>query len=96
MPLVSGGLPAASARHLASATDTAQARATGAAAVRLLLDGETDFSPVIRRRSDTPYDWEMQAAALETVAGPERRVPADFLSATATASARPAGRTWRR
>lgn len=70
-----------SARHLASATDTAQARATGAAAVRLLLDGETDFSPVIRRRSDTPYDWELQAAALETVAGPERRVPADFLSA---------------
>lgn len=70
-----------SARHLASATDVAQARATGAAAVTMALRGEREFSPVIRRLADAPYRWEMVPAGLEVVTGPERGVPADFLTA---------------
>jgi 6-phosphofructokinase 1 len=70
-----------SARHLASATDVAQARATGAAAVRLALAGERDFSPVIRRLADQPYQWDITPVSLAVVTGPERRVPAACLTA---------------
>ena len=69
-----------SARHLASATDVAQARATGAAAVRLALAGERDFSPVIRRLADAPYAWDIVPVGLDVVTGPERRVPPEFLT----------------
>ncbi len=69
-----------SARHLASAVDVAQARATGAAAVTLALQGERDFSPVIRRLSAEPYCWELAPVSLDVVAGPELRVPAAFLT----------------
>lgn len=69
-----------SARHLVSATDVAQARATGRAAVTLALAGERHFSPIIRRLADEPYRWEVIAAPLAVVTAPERRVPADFLT----------------
>ena len=69
-----------SARHLASATDVAQARATGAAAVTLALQGERDFSPVIRRMQNEPYQWEIVPVSLSVVTGPERRVPMEFIS----------------
>ncbi|RZU47835.1 pyrophosphate-dependent phosphofructokinase [Fluviicoccus keumensis] len=70
-----------SARHLVSATDVAQARATGQAAVMIALAGERHFSPVIRRLADDPYRWDIVAAPLAVVTAPERRVPADFLTA---------------
>ena len=69
-----------SARHLASATDVAQARATGAAAVTLALQGERDFSPVIHRTNNKPYQWEIIPVSLSVVTGPERRVPMEFIS----------------
>ncbi|HEX5362196.1 MAG TPA: 6-phosphofructokinase [Fluviicoccus sp.] len=70
-----------SARHLVAATDVAQARASGAAAVSLALAGERDFSPVIRRLAEEPYRWEIIPVPLATVTAPERRVPREFLTA---------------
>ncbi|HEX5362201.1 MAG TPA: 6-phosphofructokinase [Fluviicoccus sp.] len=69
-----------SARHLVSATDVGQARATGAAAVSLALAGVRDFSPVIRRLADDPYRWDIVASPLAVVTAPERRVPREFLT----------------
>lgn len=82
-----------SARHLVSAVDIAQARATGAAAVTLLLAGAQEFSPVIRRLADQPYQWDIVPASLAVVTGPERRVPADCLT-TDGFSLSAAGRTY--
>jgi 6-phosphofructokinase 1 len=68
-----------SARHLASGTDLEQAKAVGAAAVRFALEGRNATMPVIRRVSDTPYRWEIDAAPLEDIANHEKPVPAEFM-----------------
>lgn len=70
-----------SARHLASATDLAQAQAVGRAAVEYALAGRTGVMPAIRRLADAPYEWELQPAPLEDIANRERKVPAEFLRA---------------
>ena len=69
-----------SARHLASLVDSEQALATGQAAVTLALQGQIDFSPIIQRLADSPYQWRIRPVPLVEVAAPERRVPRDFLS----------------
>jgi ATP-dependent phosphofructokinase / diphosphate-dependent phosphofructokinase len=69
-----------SARHLASATDLAQAYAVGKAAVELALAGRNAVMPTIRRLSDQPYDWEIGVAALADVANFERKMPREFIS----------------
>lgn len=70
-----------SARHVASATDIEQAYALGRAAVSLLLEGASGVMPVIVRNSDDPYRWTIGKVELEQVAGKERMVPPEFLSA---------------
>ena len=70
-----------SARHLASAVDVAQARALGAAALRLALAGESDVAPILHRLSDAPYRWEIRTAPLAALANVERRLPSEFISA---------------
>jgi 6-phosphofructokinase len=68
-----------SARHLASRTDLDQAMAVGKAAVQYALKGMNATMPVIRRTSDTPYRWKIEAAPLEKVANHEKTMPANFI-----------------
>jgi 6-phosphofructokinase 1 len=70
-----------SARHLASQTDVEQARAVGAAAVRLALEGLNATMPVIRRTSSSPYRWEIATAPLAKIANHEKTLPAAFVRA---------------
>jgi 6-phosphofructokinase 1 len=68
-----------SARHLASKTDLDQAQAVGKAAVRLALAGDNATMPVIKRMSDSPYRWKIEAAPLDKVANHEKKMPAGFI-----------------
>jgi 6-phosphofructokinase len=68
-----------SARHLASATDLAQALAVGRAAVEYALDGHNGVMPVIERLADEPYRWQVVPARLEDIANHEKKMPADFI-----------------
>ncbi len=68
------------ARHVASATDVAQAYAVGKAAVELALAGHNAVMPIIVRKSDKPYRWEIGEAPLAKVANVERKMPRSFIS----------------
>ena len=68
-----------SARHIASQTDLDHALAVGKAAVSLALDGENSTMPVIKRKSDSPYRWKIEAAPLSRIANREKKLPATFL-----------------
>jgi 6-phosphofructokinase 1 len=68
-----------SARHIASKTDLDQAMAAGNAAVQFALKGLNSTMPTIKRVSDTPYKWKIEAAPLEKVANHEKVMPANFL-----------------
>ncbi len=68
-------------RHIASATDVAQADALGKAAVELALAGHNGVMPGICRLSDAPYRWEIRPQELEQIANMEKPLPADFISA---------------
>ncbi len=69
-----------SARHLASATDLAQARAVGEAAVEYALEGRNAVMPVIVRQRDRPYKWCIEPAELKRIANREKKIPASFIS----------------
>ena len=69
------------ARHIASATDVAQAYAVGRAAVEAALAGKNAVMPAITRMSDAPYQWEITYAELEQVANQEKKMPRDFITA---------------
>ncbi|MCD9007322.1 6-phosphofructokinase [Luteimonas sp. XNQY3] len=68
-----------SARHVASKTDVDQAMAVGRAAVQFALAGRNATMPTIRRTSDAPYRWAIEAAPLEKVANHEKTMPAGFI-----------------
>jgi ATP-dependent phosphofructokinase / diphosphate-dependent phosphofructokinase len=70
-----------SARHLASATDLAQAEAVGRRAVEMAVAGRNAMMPVIRRLADEPYRWEIAEARLADIANVERKVPPEFITA---------------
>ncbi len=70
-----------SARHVASATDLAQAVAVGRSAVALALKGRNQVMATIERVSDRPYKWRVGAAPLEKVANVERKMPGTFIGA---------------
>ncbi|RMH87723.1 6-phosphofructokinase [Lysobacter pythonis] len=70
-----------SARHLASETDFEHARAVGRKAVQFALKGMNATMPVIKRISDQPYRWRIEAAALADIANREKTLPADFIRA---------------
>ncbi|MEQ8486695.1 MAG: 6-phosphofructokinase [Pseudomonadales bacterium] len=67
-------------RHIASATDVAQAYAVGQAAVEFALAGRNAVMPVIVRKRDKPYRWEIGAAPLAKVANVERKMPRSYIS----------------
>jgi 6-phosphofructokinase 1 len=69
-----------SARHVASKVDFAQAQAVGKAAVEYALAGRNGVMPVIRRLSDSPYRWKVEAAPLSSIANHEKKMPAGFIS----------------
>ncbi|MCB1912075.1 MAG: 6-phosphofructokinase [Zoogloeaceae bacterium] len=67
------------ARHLASATDDAQAHAVGVFAVEAALSGESGVCTAIRRTSSRPYCWHVDTVPLERVANLERTLPREFV-----------------
>ena len=68
-----------SARHIASATDVEQAYAVGWKAVEFAVAGENAIMPIIVRRSDSPYVWEVGKANLEEMANKEKMMPDEFI-----------------
>lgn len=68
-----------SARHIASETDFKQAQAVGRKAVQFALKGMNATMPVIRRISDTPYRWRIEAAPLADIANVEKKMPPEFI-----------------
>jgi ATP-dependent phosphofructokinase / diphosphate-dependent phosphofructokinase len=68
-----------SARHVASATDVAQAYAVGQAAVEMALAGRNAVMPTIVRKRDKPYRWQIGEAPLAKVANVERKMPKSFI-----------------
>ncbi len=68
-----------SARHLASATDDAQAWAVGEAAVEYALAGRNAVMPIIRRSSDVPYRWKIEPAPLAKIANHEKKMPKSYI-----------------
>jgi len=68
-----------SARHLASKTDLEHALAVGKAAVDYALKGMNGVMPVIKRVSNNPYRWKIEAASLEKIANHEKKMPASFI-----------------
>ena len=68
-----------SARHIASKTDWEQSKAVGKAAVQFALKGQNSVMPVIKRTSNVPYRWKIEAAPLSKVANHEKKMPAGFI-----------------
>ncbi len=68
-----------SARHLASKTDLEHALAVGKAAVEYALKGMNGVMPIIKRVSNKPYRWKIEAASLEKIANHEKKMPASFI-----------------
>lgn len=68
-----------SARHLASQTDHEHAWAVGEAAVDQALAGNNAVMPVIVRRSNAPYRWKIETAALARIANREKALPRGFI-----------------
>ncbi|MHB0776994.1 6-phosphofructokinase [Halomonas sp. WWR20] len=67
------------ARHIASRTDVEQAYAVGQKAVELALEGKNAMMPTIKRVSETPYEWRIEAAPLSEIANQEKFMPRDFI-----------------
>jgi 6-phosphofructokinase 1 len=63
------------ARHIASATDVAQAYAVGKAAVQFALEGKNAVMPVIKRKKTKRYEWEIGEVPLHRVANVEKKMP---------------------
>ncbi len=70
-----------SARHVASKTDVEQAYAVGAAAVRFALEGKSGVMPIIKRKSNRPYRWEIGETTLGRVANREKMMPKNYITA---------------
>ena len=68
------------ARHIASATDVAQAYAVGKAAVEMALAGKNAVMPAIIRGSGKKYRWKIAEVPLDKVANVEKRMPRNFIS----------------
>jgi 6-phosphofructokinase 1 len=69
------------ARHIASKTDVEQAYALGQAAIEFALAGKNAVLPIIVRKSDDPYVWEVGEARLEEVANVEKKMPREYINA---------------
>ncbi len=68
------------ARHIASKVDVDQAYALGKAAVELAIEGKNAVMPVIVRKSDDPYTWEVGTADLSEIANVEKKMPQNYIT----------------
>ncbi|MGA9342822.1 MAG: 6-phosphofructokinase [Rhodanobacteraceae bacterium] len=68
-----------SARHLASKVDAEQAYAVGEAAVKYALAGKNAVMPIIKRVSNKPFKWKIEAAPITKIANIEKKLPPGYL-----------------
>ncbi|MBX2809367.1 MAG: 6-phosphofructokinase [Cellvibrionaceae bacterium] len=68
------------ARHIASATDVAQAYAVGKAAVEMAMQGKNAVMPAIVRSSGKRYDWTIKEVPLDQIANVEKPLPRGYIS----------------
>ena len=69
-----------SARHISSLTDIEQAVAVGKAAVKLAAEGKSGVMPIIKRISNSPYEWTISEGDLQEIANQEKTLPKNFIS----------------
>ena len=69
-----------SATHLSSGLDRAHAYEVGKKAVEYAIEGLNGVMPVIKRKSSTPYKWEVIPAPLTKIANVEKKLPAGFIT----------------
>ena len=69
-----------SASHLSSGIDRAHAYEVGKKAVQYALKGLNGVMPIIKRKSSTPYKWEVVPAPLTKIANVEKKLPPGFIS----------------
>ena len=69
-----------SATHLSSGVDRAHAYEVGKKAVEYAVEGLNGVMPVIKRKSSTPYKWEVIPAPLTKIANVEKKLPAGFIA----------------
>ena len=68
------------AEHFASLTDSQEAVATGEAAVRAAVSGQSGYMVKIVRTSTTPYKWTTGLQPLGDIANVEHLLPRDWIS----------------
>ena len=69
-----------SATHLSSEVDRIHAYAVGKKAVQYAMKGLNGVMPVIKRKSSSPYKWEILPAPLKKIANVEKKLPARFIA----------------
>ena len=69
-----------SATHLSSEVDRIHAYAVGKKAVQYAMKGLNGVMPVIKRKSSSPYKWEIVPAPLKKIANVEKKLPARFIA----------------
>ena len=69
-----------SATHLSSELDRSHAYEVGKKAVEYALQGLNGVMPIIKRKSSSPYKWEIVSAPLSKIANVEKKLPAGFIS----------------
>ena len=69
-----------SARHLASDVDLKHALEVGKKAVMFADMGLFGVMPTIKRISNNPYQWKIEATPIERIANVEKKLPKSFIS----------------
>ena len=69
-----------SATHLSSEVDRIHAYQVGKKAVQYAMKGLNGVMPVIKRKSSSPYKWEIVPAPLKKIANVEKKLPARFIA----------------
>lgn len=67
------------AAHCASAQDIEEAFAAGGAAAKAAVSGETGKMAVIRRVSQSPYEFDIDTADIENIANVEKKIPLEWI-----------------
>ena len=69
-----------SATHLSSEVDRIHAYQVGKKAVQYAMKGLNGVMPVIKRKSSSPYKWEIVPVQLKRIANVEKKLPAGFIA----------------
>ena len=70
-----------SAPHLSSELDRSHAYEVGKKAVEYAVKGLNGVMPIIKRKSSSPYKWEIVSAPLSKLANVKKNLTAGFISA---------------